>query len=145
MLGRRGIVAVATSLSLPKIVVPDLRADGEPVVPRRERTLTSAPYRTPARGPALAGRGTVGADRARFASGPMATLGRGDTVVAEAALSQEKRRPSLGVLMLGGPPIGEPVAHYGPFVMNTRSELVQALEDIQKGRMGTIPAEHMAD
>ena len=41
--------------------------------------------------------------------------------------------------MLGGQPIGEPVEHYGPFVMNTRDEIVQALEDFQAGRLGTVP------
>ncbi|MCU1353929.1 MAG: pirin, partial [Acidimicrobiales bacterium] len=34
----------------------------------------------------------------------------------------------------------EPIAHYGPFLMNTRSQLVEAMDDFNAGRMGTIPA-----
>ena len=92
----------------------------------------------------LAGRGRVGADLAPFGEGQLAVLGSGDTIVVEAAGAQDQRTPNLDVLILGGRPIGEPVAHYGPFVMNTREELAQAFEDFQKGRMGTIPATNLA-
>jgi quercetin 2,3-dioxygenase len=44
-------------------------------------------------------------------------------------------------LILGGLPIREPVAANGPYVMNTREELLQAFEDDHAGRLGTIPAE----
>jgi redox-sensitive bicupin YhaK (pirin superfamily) len=100
---------------------------------------------------ALAGTGRVGADLVNFQSGQLAVLGGGvsersgggDTIVIESLGTQESRSPNLEVLILGGRPIGEPVAHYGPFVMNTREELAQAFEDFQKGRMGTIPASHL--
>jgi redox-sensitive bicupin YhaK (pirin superfamily) len=46
----------------------------------------------------------------------------------------------MEVLFLGGQPIREPVAWYGPFVMNTRAEVMQAVEDYQAGRLGVVPS-----
>ncbi len=88
----------------------------------------------------LAGIGTVGDDGQPFRHGQLARFGAGDSIVVAANAAQQPRSPNLDVLVLGGRPIGEPVAHYGPFVMNTRAELLQAFEDFEKGRMGTIPA-----
>lgn len=60
------------------------------------------------------------------------------------AREQESRSPNLDVLLLGGRPIGEPVAWMGPFVMNTREELVEAVRDFHAGRLGSVPAVHAA-
>jgi redox-sensitive bicupin YhaK (pirin superfamily) len=57
----------------------------------------------------------------------------GDAVRIEAASGSPLR-----VLLIGGVPLNEPVARYGPFVMNTRAEIVQAFEDYQAGRLGEI-------
>ena len=90
---------------------------------------------------ALGGQGTVGAEGRPFHTGQLAVFGAGDSLTIAASESQESRSPQLDLFILGGRPIREPVAAYGPFVMNTRAELVQAFDDYQAGRLGTIPAE----
>ena len=71
--------------------------------------------------------------------GNLAVLGAGDFVTVRASGSQDSRTPALDVLVLGGRPIREPVAWAGPFVMNTKAEVLTAYEDFQKGRFGHIP------
>jgi redox-sensitive bicupin YhaK (pirin superfamily) len=87
----------------------------------------------------LSGRGSVGPIAHPIQQGQLVVLGPGDRITVAAAPSQESRRPALEVLILGGRPIREPVVHYGPFVMNTKAEVIEALEDFQAGKFGSVP------
>ena len=89
---------------------------------------------------AMAGHGTVGGEARPIQTGQLAVLGPGNALTVAARQVQESRSPNLDILILGGRPIGEPVAWMGPFVMNTREEVIQAFADYQAGRLGTIPA-----
>jgi redox-sensitive bicupin YhaK (pirin superfamily) len=91
---------------------------------------------------ALNGNGTVGEENRPFHMGQAVVFGEGDSISVQADAKQESRSPNLDVVILGGEPIREPVAHYGPFVMNSHRELQQAIEDFNSGRFGQIPAEH---
>ncbi|BCJ41715.1 hypothetical protein GCM10010168_52870 [Actinoplanes ianthinogenes] len=82
---------------------------------------------------ALSGEGWAGTDMRPIQLGQLATFGAGDAIRVEA-------KSELDLFIMGGRPIREPVAHYGPFVMNTKAELQQAFDDFQKGRLGTVPA-----
>ena len=91
----------------------------------------------------LAGEGSVGLEHRPIGEGQMAVHVDGDFLVLSSNTSQDSRTHAFEVLILGGEPIREPVATYGPFVMNTREELQQAFDDYQAGRLGQIPAEHI--
>ena len=91
----------------------------------------------------LGGDGHVGRDRRPIGTGQLAVLGHGETITVGAATGQQSRHPTMDVVLLGGEPIREPMAWAGPFVMNTRDEVVQAMEDFRKGRLGTIPTVKM--
>ncbi|POM26143.1 Quercetin 2,3-dioxygenase [Actinomadura rubteroloni] len=95
----------------------------------------------------LSGRGTVGAEQVALEEGRLAVLGGShhagdqDGIVVRAADTQPvSSKNGWEILILGGLPLREPVARYGPFVMNTKDEIVQAFEDFQAGRMGQVPA-----
>ena len=92
----------------------------------------------------LSGSGSVGIDSAPVRTGQLVVLGPGDTVTVRGTRPgdrhAESRTPDLDVVVLGGLPIREPIAMYGPFVINPPQEVLDALTDAQAGRLGSIPA-----
>jgi redox-sensitive bicupin YhaK (pirin superfamily) len=100
----------------------------------------------------LEGTGTVGASRVSIQAGQTAVLtaatpvadGSADTIVIEGGPSFASSTGRMEVLVLGGAPIREQIAWYGPFVMNTREEIDQAITDYQQGRMGVIQPKHVS-
>ena len=93
----------------------------------------------------MAGAGFVGDEQRPVNMGQLTVFGEGDSIVVRAAQHQESRSPNLELFILGGQPIKEPVAWMGPFVMNTKREVLQAFEDFQKGLLGSIPAIYKED
>ncbi|MDP6345997.1 MAG: pirin family protein [Alphaproteobacteria bacterium] len=83
----------------------------------------------------FAGGLAAGRDGRMVADGQLVIFGEGDRIdLAVPATADQAAR----FLLFGGEPIGEPIARHGPFVMNTREELLRAFEDYRSGRMGTI-------
>ena len=82
------------------------------------------------------GAGLFGAEGERGADGQMIMFAPdGDEVRIE---NPAEARATLDVLLIAGVPLNEPIARYGPFVMNTEAEIHQAFEDYGRGRMGAI-------
>jgi quercetin 2,3-dioxygenase len=66
-------------------------------------------------------------------AGDLVVLGR------DGAKAEIEAAPDATVFVMNGEPIDEPIAAYGPFVMNTREQIQQAVLDFQAGRLGTVP------
>jgi redox-sensitive bicupin YhaK (pirin superfamily) len=82
------------------------------------------------------GEGLFGAEREQAGDGQMVLFAQdGDEVTIE---NPAAATAALEVLLIAGVPLNEPVARYGPFVMNTQAEIRQAFEDYRLGRMGAI-------
>ena len=147
------LLSSADGGALLRLIAGDLAGESGPGSTWTEMTMIHAtlapgarvrlPWRTDFNALAyvLGGRGSVGAEVRPIRSGQLALYGGGEVMTLAADSTQESRSPSLDVLILGGKPIGEPVAWMGPFVMNTHAELAQAYDDFQRGRLGVIPAE----
>ncbi|MFC4310706.1 pirin family protein [Steroidobacter flavus] len=82
------------------------------------------------------GKAIIGGDQRQIVEGQAALLGSGDSV--NIGVSADETGPAE-ILLLSGKPLNEPVARYGPFVMNTREEIEQAFRDYQSGQFGLIP------
>lgn len=83
----------------------------------------------------FAGELEIGIDGETVHAGELAVLGAGDSV--ELGAPPDAARPAEA-LLLSGVPLREPVARWGPFVMNSNAEITQAISDYQSGRMGRI-------
>lgn len=151
---RGGDVALLTSDdggSLVRLIAGDLAGHEGPGRTHTDIVLVHATLQPGARltlpwradfnalGYVLNGSASVGVDGVRVGMGQLAVWGPGNAITITADETQESRSPDVDVLLLGGEPIREPVAWYGPFVMNTRAEVQQAFDDYQAGRLGSIP------
>ena len=151
---RAGEVALAASAdagALVRVIAGTVDGQGGPGATHTPMTLVHATIQPGARlelpwpvefnalAYVLSGQGTIGTDDRPIRRGQSAVLGAGDYLTVAADAQQDSRTPALDVILVGGKPIREPLAWAGPFVMNTKAEVLAAYEDFQKGRFGHIP------
>jgi quercetin 2,3-dioxygenase len=122
-----------TPISLVHVTVP---ADGSVVFPWNPQ-FNALVY-------VLTGDGFVGSGERQIHAHQLAQLGPGQSIELRAAKHMTDGTGALDVLVFGGLPIREPIASYGPFVMNTKEEIATAIEDFQSGRLGQIPPNQLA-
>jgi len=152
---RISLLASEDAGALVRVIAGEIDGHPGPGVTHTPMTMLHATVQAGARlrlpwGPAfnalvyvLAGRGSVGSQAAPIRNGQLAVLGAGDLITLNAHHDQEDRAPALEAVILGGRPIGEPVAWHGPFVMNSDDELRQAFADYRAGKLGALPAGHI--
>jgi redox-sensitive bicupin YhaK (pirin superfamily) len=121
-LGARAVIDTHTPIIYQDWTI-DAAADVTAALPREQQALVYV----------FQGAVLVGNEGAEVRDGQLALLGSGDAVRFRGGPEASGR-----LLLLAGVPIAEPVARYGPFVMNTQQELVEAVRDYQSGRMGEI-------
>ena len=102
------------------------------VVQPQGKTSVPVPVEYPLYGYVSSGQGKIGDQGWDGELGDFFFFGLGETLELQAG------EEPLSILLLGAEPLNEPIARHGPFVMNTQSELVQAFEDFQTGKMGVI-------
>ncbi|OYO25224.1 pirin [Enemella dayhoffiae] len=149
---RVGLVASADAGALVRIIAGEIDGHAGPGATHTPITMAHATVQPGARlslpwrhdfnalAYVLSGRGTVGSDERPISEGNLVALADGDRISFTASYSQDSKSPALELVLLGGRPINEPVVHYGPFVMNTRDEIIAAVEDFQSGKFGQVPA-----
>lgn len=108
-------------------------------VERPVHRVTSAPSGHEGEGFPVRRAGSAGPAAQPVRTGNLVVFGAGDRLTVAAAARPDGPVGALEVLLLGGSPLREPVEQYGPFVMNTRAELAQAMDDYQSGRLGVVP------
>jgi quercetin 2,3-dioxygenase len=121
-LGARAVIDTHTPITLQDWTL-EAGADAAVTLGRGERALVYV----------FEGAARVGDAGRPVRDGELAILGEGDAARLQGPVEGRGR-----LLLLAGTPIAEPVARYGPFVMNTRQEILQAVADFQSGRMGEI-------